>query len=163
MLTATPAWRVGRADGTDVVNERHLFDTPTAVVSLRGNIVTIRCTPGAQIDLIAACQQMELWAEHRPHLGVAPPYGMLINVSSLKTISREAREYYRAVEDPTVVGAAIVVNSALARVIGNFVVGLGRPKNGKPVQLFQSEAEARFWLRGLLAWHDRREQVHLGA
>ena len=74
---------------------------------------------------------------------------VLVNMSGLKRITREARIYY-TVEAPKryCIAQALITNSAVSRMIGNFVIGIQNPEF--PLRLFSSEEEALPWLREYL-------------
>lgn len=67
---------------------------------------------------------------------------LLVNMSSMRTIGREARALFSATE--TVNRVALIVGTALSRTVGSFFIGLGRPEN--PTKLFTEEAKAVRWL-----------------
>jgi hypothetical protein len=73
----------------------------------------------------------------------------LVDVTALRSISRDARRFFAGPEPVEVVSAsAMVVASPLAKAIGNFFIGLN--KTSSPTRLFASEGDALEWLRGFL-------------
>jgi hypothetical protein len=72
---------------------------------------------------------------------------VLIDIRGLKSITREARQYYASGETARF-GRAIglVIGSPMTRVIGNFFFQLNRP--ALPLKLFTSEEKALEWLKG---------------
>lgn len=75
----------------------------------------------------------------------------LLDFSDIQFITREAREYYASEESSSLVLAiAIVNNSVIGKVIGNFFLGLNMNKVGAPVKLFTNVNEAKTWLRQFL-------------
>jgi hypothetical protein len=62
--------------------------------------------------------------------------------------TREAREAYAAEGHQYVSAAAVLIDNPVSRVIGNFFIGLNRPR--LPMRLFVSEAEALAWLQTFL-------------
>jgi hypothetical protein len=75
---------------------------------------------------------------------------LLIDMSAVKSINREARQYYAGPATAAVASAyALVVGSPLSRVIGNFFIGLN--KTAAPTRLFNSCDEARVWLGQFIA------------
>ena len=74
---------------------------------------------------------------------------VLGHVEGIKSVDREARQYFAGEEASRVTRAsAILVGSPVARVVGSFFVGLNKPSF--PVRLFTSESEAIEWLKGFL-------------
>jgi hypothetical protein len=70
---------------------------------------------------------------------------VLVDIRKLKGVSREAREVYRSREaNPHLVAVAMVVESPLSRIIGNFFIGLSRVY--VPTRLFTSPAEGLEWV-----------------
>lgn len=70
---------------------------------------------------------------------------LLVNMGNTRSISRDAREYFSGKESVKVMAAAaLVVNSAVHRVMGNFFLGINKPPF--PLRLFSSEQEALEWL-----------------
>lgn len=73
----------------------------------------------------------------------------LVDLRKIKSMSREARLYYAGEETAKVESAAaLLVDSAVSRVIGNMFMGLNKPII--PTRLFTSEEEALQWLKGFL-------------
>lgn len=74
---------------------------------------------------------------------------ILLNISKTKSLSREERQYYISGETAKVLTAvAIIINSPLSRILGNFFIGLNKP--AFPLKLFVSEEEAVTWLKGFI-------------
>lgn len=73
----------------------------------------------------------------------------LIDMTGLVAIERDARLYFAGEETARVESAAaLLINSPVARAIGNFFMGLNKPI--VPTRLFTSEEEALAWLKGFL-------------
>lgn len=77
------------------------------------------------------------------------PRPCLILIGKRVKVSREVRDYFARHPDNRAVtaAAAMVVQSALGRMIGNFFVGLNRSRF--PQQVFDDELEARAWIASL--------------
>lgn len=74
---------------------------------------------------------------------------VLVDMREVKSLSREARVYYANDETARFRSAsALLVSSAVTRVLASFFLGLNKPNH--PVRLFTSEDEALDWLRGFL-------------
>ena len=71
---------------------------------------------------------------------------VLVDITEIKSMDREARVFFAGPETAQVESAAaLVVRSPLTRAIGNFFMGLNKPLF--PTRLFTSEAEALSWLK----------------
>jgi hypothetical protein len=120
--------------------------TRTLRIWLRDDgIVQVVGLPGAELnradaeDSVVSCWEV---AEHR----CLP---VLCDVRPVKSVDRGARSYYANVRaDRACPAAALLVGSALTRMIGGFVMGLV-PKP-VPIRMFTSEPEAVAWLRGFV-------------
>lgn len=88
-----------------------------------------------------------LAASARLARGVQRP--ALICLRQIKSMNREARQYYSGPESAKLfVAAALLIDSPVARVIGSFFLGLN--KSSIPTRVFSSETEAIDWLRSYL-------------
>lgn len=67
---------------------------------------------------------------------------LLVDMTSMRTIGREARGLFSATR--TVTRVALIVGTALSRTVGSFFIGLGKPQN--PTKLFTEETNAVSWL-----------------
>ena len=76
-------------------------------------------------------------------------YPVLVDCRKLKSITREAREYYAGKETANAVSAmAVLMGSPVSRTLGNFFMRLNKPLS--PTRLFTSETEALEWLKGFI-------------
>ncbi len=74
---------------------------------------------------------------------------LLVDISKVKSVSREAREYFVSSEGAEIIsGCAMLVGSPMSREIGNFFLDL--TKLAYPIKLFTSEAEALMWLKNFI-------------
>lgn len=74
---------------------------------------------------------------------------MLVDIRSMKSQTRDAREHLIKEGTKTARAIAILVGSPTSRVIGNFVTMFHRTP--VPIKLFTVEAEAIVWLKEFLA------------
>jgi hypothetical protein len=73
-------------------------------------------------------------------------FPLLVDSRSIRSISKEARRHFSTNGRETkITSIAILVNSPLSRVIGNFFMGINRPQ--VPTRLFETEADATDWLK----------------
>ncbi|MGV3631594.1 MAG: STAS/SEC14 domain-containing protein [Bacteroidota bacterium] len=75
-------------------------------------------------------------------------FPLLIDARGIKSMTREARNQFsvRGRETSTT-SFAIIIDSPLSRVIGNFFMGINKP--AVPTRLFENEEEAIKWLLSL--------------
>jgi len=105
-------------------------------------IIRVKIKP--RIDLNLADAQEALSAIRVLCEGQRRP--VLVDITELKSMDREARTFFAGQETAQVESAAaLVVHSPLTRAIGNFFMGLNKPLF--PTRLFTSEAEALAWLK----------------
>jgi hypothetical protein len=73
----------------------------------------------------------------------------MVLMQDMARVDREARAFF-ASEEYTCLSSqtALVVGSPVSRVIGNFFVGLNRPKY--PCKIFDEAEAAEAWLRGFV-------------
>jgi hypothetical protein len=77
------------------------------------------------------------------------PRPVLVDMTNVKSMTREARLYFAGPETAAVqAAAALVIKSPLTRALGNFFMGLNKPLI--PTRLFTSETDAVAWLRTFL-------------
>lgn len=73
---------------------------------------------------------------------------VLADVRAARSLSRDARIYYQSAERVVdSIGCALLIDSGVSRVIGNFLIGLN--KGPMTIRLFTSEQDARAWLDSL--------------
>ncbi|NTU83895.1 MAG: hypothetical protein HGA45_31730 [Chloroflexales bacterium] len=73
-------------------------------------------------------------------------HALLVDIRAGQSQDREAREFYTRSEAARVIRAvAILVESPMSRLIGNFFLGFNKPTI--PLRLFSSDEEALGWLR----------------
>jgi hypothetical protein len=89
-------------------------------------------------------------AEAEENFAAIPPHERmtgrptLADLRYVRSVNREARAIYRNDQNNNAAAVAILVESPLSRVIGNFFIGLSRLD--MPARLFTSESAAREWL-----------------
>src|SRR5687768_8624108 len=73
-------------------------------------------------------------------------YPVIIDISNIKSVTKEARVYLsqgKAVEK--ISAAALFTNSLVARIVANFFLGFNRPNI--PIRIFTNKAEALKWAK----------------
>jgi hypothetical protein len=106
--------------------------------------VRVVVLPDARLDLADAEEIIGATAE----LGRGQPIPSFADIREIKSVTRQARLYFVGKEAARAVKAqAVMVDSPLSRVIGNFYGLYGVPY---PIRLFTDEEKAIAWLRGHL-------------
>ena len=73
---------------------------------------------------------------------------ILVDMRHLKSMSRQSRVYYAGPDPPKhYTAVALIIASPLTRAIGNFFMGLNKPRI--PIRLFTSEVDAAAWAKGI--------------
>ena len=76
-------------------------------------------------------------------------YPTLVDISRIRSVTAAARKFYSGPETKQVeLATALLVSSAVSRVIGNFYLRLNKPD--WPTRLFTSEHDALAWLTGFI-------------
>lgn len=126
--------------------ERNTIETSVATISkVEPGIARIIYKADARITIAEARENVEAVAKVVG--GVHSP--VFIDVRPLSTIDRDSRQYFVGDEAGEVTSAtALLVDSPISRVIGNFFIGVNRSE--WPVRMFSGESEAMVWLEGFL-------------
>lgn len=75
-------------------------------------------------------------------------FPLLIDSRGIKSISREARSFFTTNgRETNTIAFAILIDSAVSKVVGNFFLGINKP--AVPTKLFLHENDAINWLRNL--------------
>ncbi len=120
-----------------------IIETRTGRTWLRDDgIVQSDGKPGAEHSVHDALENVAAIAR----LAHGRPRPSLVCLRHIKTISREARQYYAGPDAANALTAvALIVDSPVSLVIGSFFLGLNRAS--MPLRLFSSEGDAVAWLR----------------
>ncbi len=106
----------------------------------RGYIIS-RVEPSAEIGLNEAIENTKLVRE----ISGDDIYPILVDIRKIRSISKEARDHFAMRDRPPGVSAiAMLVSSPLSRIIGNFFLGLNKPK--VPTKMFTQMEAAEHWL-----------------
>jgi hypothetical protein len=134
-----------RSGGAQMVTDNRIIEVQNRVEKIwlrEDGIVQDFVLPGAEYTLEDAKQGLA--AIDQVSNGKLHP--MLVDLRNIKTMERAAREELAAVKGVT--SAAILIDSALSRMIGNVLITFSKPTI--PTRLFTSEAEAFEWLKEFL-------------
>ena len=121
----------------------HVIQTRTFKSWLRGDgIIESRSFPLSEQKLADAVENVQALVT----LSAGKRRPCLVDYRGIKSIDREARAYYAGTEICSVqTAAALVIDNYLERVIGNFFMGINKPR--QPTRLFNNEADAIEWLK----------------
>jgi hypothetical protein len=118
-------------------------ETRTEIIEL-GDDGVLRCT-------VKATDRHDL-EDARENVGAASEMAggrrmpLLLDMRQARNVSREARAHYSGDENaPNILALAMLIDSPLGVVIGNFFLKVNRPPY--PLRLFRNEREAEQWLR----------------
>jgi len=124
--------------------EAEVVTTGTAKLWIgEDGILRVICLPGS-VHGLAQAKENCASIRHK-HAKKIPA---LIDLRRISVVTREAREFFGSPDNNGISAAALLVQSPLSRVIGNFFTGLS--KMAVQHRLFTSESEAIGWLRGFL-------------
>lgn len=120
-------------------------DTAAFRVELRSDgLLAYHPVPGLVLTYPIALQVLEVG------LTIADsPKPTLVLMQDMGRVERDARAFFASEDYMRLCSqTALVVGSPVSRVIGNFFVGLNRPKY--PHKIFDDPAQAVTWLRGFV-------------
>ena len=109
---------------------------------LQDGICYTKVKTGSIINLDDAIENTKIVAE----LSGKMIHPMLVDLRTINSIDKEARDHFSMKNRKAGVSAiAMLIKSPVSRIIGNFFLGLNKPK--VPTQLFTSEIKAVNWLQ----------------
>lgn len=73
------------------------------------------------------------------------PYPMVIDIKSIKSITKQSRDFLASEKGcEGIIAAAFLIDSSLGRILGNFFIQINKPL--KPTKIFTNEIKAKKWL-----------------
>ncbi len=115
--------------------------SPSGPVWLNEDGIVVTITTTATQDLTSAKENVAFQRK----VAAGKPRPLLVDMTSVRSISKEAREeYVKEREGPFITAVALVTKSSIARMVGNFFIGLNHTH--VPAKLFSDPAKARDWL-----------------
>jgi hypothetical protein len=87
-------------------------------------------------------------------------YPCLLDMTRVRSATREAREYMAKEGCLFITAGALIVHSPLSKMIGNMFLSLNRPR--VPARLFSSKMKAKEWLRSYPAVEAHSTLAHYG-
>ena len=131
--------------GAEMVTDTRIGEVQTRVEKIwlrEDGIVQIFVKPGAVYTLVEAKQTLA--GIDQVSNGKLRP--VLVDFRNIKTMERAAREELAACQGVT--SAALLIDSALSRMIGNVLITFSKPT--LPARIYNSEAAAIEWLKEFL-------------
>lgn len=110
-----------------------------------GGILHEQFVPKTDLTIQDAEQSMAVGLE----LSEGADFSWLVDITNMKSITKEAREYFGKVENSHLKAVGLVTNSPISKVFGNFFLRFNKPEI--PVRLFSSEIQAHDWLKEFLS------------
>ncbi len=124
-----------------------MIPPPDAVISPSGPIwlnedgIIVTITTAPYQNLTDAKENME----YNRKIAAGIPRPLLVDMTGVRSISKEAREeYVKEQEEPFVTAVALLTKSSVSRMVGNFFIGLNHTH--VPAKLFTDPDKAREWL-----------------
>ena len=107
------------------------------------DIIFVECKENAEIKIEDAKEDMKLSEELMKDAG---HFGTIIEMANIKSISKEARDWYSKVQNdnPRNISVALIVDSFYTRIIANFFLGF---KNSRTImKIFNEKDTAIEWI-----------------
>ncbi|MEP1033167.1 hypothetical protein [Ekhidna sp.] len=116
------------------------FSTNYADMSIDGGIAHLIYKPLDLLDIDVAKHMVKDRIEFKD----GTSYPTLFDIRNVKSTSKDARDYLANEGNELVVASALLVNSSVTKMIGNFFITVSKPK--KPTKIFTDESRAIEWL-----------------
>jgi len=103
--------------------------------------------PGTEITIEDSLEELKIYRTTFCKNAKRP---IIVDISNIKTVSKESRDIYSSEEmGDTISAAALIVSNPVSRIMGNFYMGISKTK--MPVRMFTRVDEAKKWLKDFLA------------
>jgi hypothetical protein len=103
--------------------------------------------PGTEIAIEDSLEELKIYRTTFCNDARRP---IIVDISNIKTVSKESRDIYSSEEmGDTISAAALIVSNPVSRIMGNFYMGISKTK--MPVRMFTRIDEAKKWLKDFLA------------
>jgi hypothetical protein len=118
-------------------------NTEVYIAESEPDILIILPREGTKDNRKDAYENVAYYHDYARSLG--RPCGSLVLMSNMLSQDAEARRAYTTLDPALIYGGALVVGNPLSRALGNFFVGLNRPR--VPTKLFDTMENGLEWLR----------------
>jgi hypothetical protein len=105
-------------------------------------IMRVICLPDVVMRLEDAVENVRAYPQELLKTDKPP---ILIDLRQIRSLTREAREFFSSSRNERIRAAALLIDSPLSRIIGNFFIGLSKMRVDH--QLFTSDVDAIAWLK----------------
>lgn len=119
-------------------------ENPYVTLWIKDNILFCTYKNKLRIDLNIAKECVAFRLEYTK--GVS--YPVYVDMKGIISVTREGREYFSLEGSKLIKAGAFMVNSPLAKIIGNIFLTVNKPP--VPAKLFTNEADAINWLKNYL-------------
>lgn len=127
----------------------HAVITPSGPVWLSEDGIIVTITTAHTQTLADAKENIQ----YNKRVAAGIPRPLLVDMSRVRSMSKDAREeYVKKDDEPLVTAVALVTNSSISRMVGNFFIGL--TQSYIPVKLFTEPEKAREWLLQYIVSND---------
>lgn len=121
------------------------FENPHANFWIEAGILYFVYKPNTTVDLTAAKQIVS----DRINFQHQIDYPIFCDIRGMKSVDKAAREFLAKEGSSYTKGVAVVVDSPMTKIIGNFYLGLNKPL--APTKMFTEKHEALEYLRQFLS------------
>jgi hypothetical protein len=117
-----------------------LFENKELTIELENEII-VGIFKSEHIDLETA----QRLAEYRIEATEGKLYPTIVNIKAVKSSTKAARDFFASEQGcKGIVAVAMIIDSPLGSMIGNFFVSISRPL--VPTKIFTNEDDAKKWL-----------------
>jgi hypothetical protein len=114
----------------------------TIDIRVEEGIIDIKLPPGTTIDLDTAKEMVSKRQELFPDQKIA----VLMDISNIKSVSKEARKYFTTEQSiNNIIAGAFISDLVYHKILYNFFITFYKPK--VPTRFFASKQEAFEWLK----------------
>jgi hypothetical protein len=131
-------------DNTQMVDEEVVvLDTEFVYFELKNDILIATYKPNLEIDLIIAKEIVK----SRLEFCKKKSYPTLADITAIKNIVKDARDYFSSAEAAEgITAGALVSKSSFTTIIGNFFLKIAFIKTQIPTRMFTDKQKAIDWL-----------------
>jgi hypothetical protein len=126
----------------DILNRK--LENPYVTMWLEGEILCCKYASNLHVSLDVAKSVVE----GRIFFSEGKSYPLLVDMSGIKSTTREAREYLATIGSTLAKAAALITGSSFNRMLGNVFLTIDKP--AVPTRLFTNEEKAKEWLKEFL-------------
>ena len=102
--------------------------------------------PGTELKLEDSLGELKIY---RTNFCKTVRRPIVVDISNVKTVSKESRDIYSSEEMGGIISAAaLIVSNPVSRIMGNFYMGISKTK--MPIRMFTGTRDAKNWLKDFL-------------